>query len=102
MRLKANNGALAVGGEFTWNLTTLRLKLKRKEKLEGMLAQQLTRWETWMEGIIEEKGSDNKTMVHKTAKKGKRVLRRDETSLAQLEEELGMGFIASALPKPFA
>ena len=70
---------------------TLRSKLKRKKKLEGRLVQQPARLEMRIEGIQEEEGLDNERIGKKTAKKGKRILRKEETSLSQVEEELGMG-----------
>ena len=54
-----------------------------------------------MEGIIEEEGLNNETMAKKTAKKRKRILRKDRTSLSQLEEELGMEFVELAVPRTF-
>ena len=50
---------------------------------------------------MEEEGSDNETMAKKTVKKGKRVLRKDGTSLSQLEEDLELGFVEPAVPKLF-
>ena len=50
-----------------------------------MLAQQLANLKMRMEGIAEEEGLDNETMARKTAKKKKRVLRKNGTSLSQLE-----------------
>ena len=52
-----------------------------------------------MEGIEEEGGLDNETMAKKMAKKGKRVLKKDGTSLAQMEEELGLEFIEPVVPR---
>ena len=46
---------------------------------------------------MEEEGSENETMVKKTAKKGRRVLRKDGTSLTQLDEDLGVGFVEPAV-----
>ena len=40
-------------------------------------------------------------MVKKTAKKGKRVLRKNGTSVYQLKEEMGVGFIEPVVPRPF-
>ena len=73
MRMNGSSRAASVGGAFTWDLTTPRLKLKRIGKLEGTLAQQLVRLEARMEGIMEEEGSDNKMMAKKRAKKEKKV-----------------------------
>lgn len=42
---------------------------------------------------------DNETMAKKMAKKGKRVLKKDGTSLAQMEEELGLEFIEPVVPR---
>ena len=39
LRIKDNTRASVVGGEFSWNLTTPKLKLKRREKLVATLAQ---------------------------------------------------------------
>ena len=77
------------------------MKTKRKEKMEGTLAQQLTKLEMRMEGIEEEEGSDNRTIAKKTVKKKKRMLRKDCTSLSQMEEEMGMECIEPAVPKLF-
>ena len=82
LRVKDNTGASAMGGVSIWDLTTLRSKAKRKEKLEGTLAQQLANMKTRTEGTIEEEGSDNEMIARKMAKKGKRVLRKDRTSLS--------------------
>ena len=46
-----------------------------------------------MEGIEEGKGSDNEAMAIKTVKKGKRVLKKNRTSLLQLEKKQGVSFI---------
>ena len=54
-----------------------------------------------MEGIIEEEGLENETIAKKTARKGKKVLRKHRTSLLQLEKPLGIGFIKPAVPKVF-
>ena len=54
-----------------------------------------------MEGIVEEEGSENETILKKMARKGKSILRRDKTSLSQLEEDLGVGFVKPAVPRPF-
>ena len=89
------------GGEFTCNLTSPRSKSKRKEKLEGIPVQQLVQLEAKMEGVEEEEGSDNKVMAKKTARKGKRVLKKNSTRLSQLEEEMELGFIEPAVPIPF-
>lgn len=40
-------------------------------------------------------------MASKRAKKGKRVLSKDWTSLSQLEEELGVGFVELVGPRLF-
>ena len=40
-------------------------------------------------------------MAKKMAKKKKKVLRNDRTSLSQMEEEMHMGFIELAVPRPF-
>ena len=101
IRVKDNNGASVTGGEYTWDLTTPKSKLKRREKLGETPAQQLAKLEKRIEGIEEGDGSDNETMAKKMARKGKRVLRKDGTSLSQLEEELGLGFIELAVPRPF-
>ena len=101
MRIKDNTKALVVGGEFTWDLTTLRSKLKKKEKLEGILAQQLTQIEARMEEITKEKRLNNEPIAKKTARKGKRVVRKDSTSLSQLEENLGMEGVELVVLRPF-
>lgn len=54
-----------------------------------------------MEGITEEEGLENEMIEKKTAKKGKRVLRKDCITISQLEEELGMAFIEPALSRHF-
>ena len=69
--------------------------------MKGTLVQELAKLESRMEGIIEEEGSDDKTIAKKMAKKGRRVLRKDGTSLFQLEEELGMGFVELAILRCF-
>ena len=92
---------MVTGEEYTWDLTTTRSKSKRREKLTGTPAQQLASLESKMEGIEEEEGSDNETMAKKTARKGKKILRKDGTSLLQLEEELGPRYMELAVPRPF-
>ena len=82
IRVKYKNEASVIGGEYTWDLTTPRSKAKRKEKLTGTLPQQLANMEMKMEGIVEEEGSDNETMAKKTARKGKKILKKDGTSLS--------------------
>ena len=52
-----------------------------------------------MEGIIEEEVLDNETMTKKTARKGKKVRRKDGTSLSQLEGELEIRCIELAVPR---
>ena len=69
--------------------------------LKGTLVRWLEKLEVRMEEIEEEKGSDNETIVRKTAKKEKRVLRNDGTSLSQLEEEMGIGFVEPAVTRTF-
>ena len=101
MRMRNNKGAAVAGGEFTWDLTTPKSKTKRKEKLEGTPAQQLAKLKSKMEEIEEEEGSDNEVIAKKTAKKEKRVVRKDRTSLSQLEEEMEVGFIELAVPRLF-
>ena len=44
---------------------------------------------------------DNETIAKKTTKKGKRVLRKDGISLAQMEEEMEMRFVELVVPRPF-
>ena len=46
----------------------------------------------------EEEGLDNPVIAKKIAKKGKRVLRKDRTCLAQLEEKLSMEIVELAVP----
>ena len=41
MRLQDDSWASVTGGEFAWDLTTLRSKSKKKKKLEEMQTQQL-------------------------------------------------------------
>ena len=90
-----------MAGEFTWELITLRWRLSKKKKLKVTPAQQLARLETRMWGRAEEKGSDNETMARKIAKKGKSLQKKDEISLSQLKEYLGMGFVELVVPIPF-
>ena len=101
MRMKDDAGAFVEGGEFTWDLTTPKSKTKGKKKLEGTPAQQLARLESKMEGIEEEEGAENKTMLRKTKKNRKRVRRKKRISISQLEEETGGGFIELAVPRLF-
>ena len=100
IRIKDNDGALVTGVEYTWNLTTPRSKSKRQKRPTGTLVQQLVSLERRLAGVMEE-GSDNETIVKKTVKKGKRVLRKDGTSLSQLEEEVGLEYVELAVPRPF-
>ena len=86
IRMKNNMGVSIVAGEFTWDITTSRSKSKRSKKMEGTLAQQVAKFEMRIEGIVEEERSNNKTMARKMAKKSKRVLRKDGTSLFQMED----------------
>ena len=69
--------------------------------MTGTSAQQLANLEARIEGIVEEEESYNEIMAKKTAKKGKRVLKKDGMSLSQLREELGLGFVKPAVLKPF-
>ena len=101
IRIKYNKVASVTGGEYTWDLITTRLKVKRGKKLPGTPEQQLANLERKMEGIEEEEGSDNETMAQKTVRKEKRVLRKDGTIVCQLKEELGLGFVEPAVPRPF-
>ena len=70
IRVKDNNRAAATGGEYTWDLTTARSKLRRREKLTGTPAQHLASLERKLKRIEEEEGSDNNTIAKKTARKG--------------------------------
>ena len=63
--------------------------------------QQLASLEMRIERIIEEEELGNKTIAKKTARKGKKVLRKDGTRLSQLEEELSLGFMELVVPRPF-
>ena len=101
IRVKDNNEASVTGGEYMWDLTTHKSKSKKRKRLMGMLAQQLANLEMRMEEIKEEDGSNNETIAKKTARKGKKVLRKDRTSLSQMEEELRLGFMKPAVPRPF-
>ena len=40
-------------------------------------------------------------MAKKMVRKGKRVLRKDGTSLSQLEKQLGMDYVEPAVPRAF-
>ena len=53
-----------------------------------------------MKGIAEEEGLDNRTIRRKTAKQGKRVLKKDGVSPSWVEEDLGPGFVEPAGPMP--
>ena len=44
---------------------------------------------------------DKETMARKTAKKGKRVLRKNGTSLSQVEEQMRIGFVEPAISRRF-
>ena len=51
--------------------------------------------------MVVEEELDNEVIAKKMPRKGKRVLRKHGTSLSQLEEELGLGFVELAVPRPF-
>ena len=65
--------------------------------MTGTLAQQLAKMKEQIAGRIEEEGSENVIVTMKTAKKEKRVLRKDGVSLSQLKDDLGLGIVVPAV-----
>ena len=69
--------------------------------MEENAAQKLAKLQTRMEGIMEEECFNAETMARKIVRKEKRVHRKDEISLSQLEEELQVGFVELTVLRPF-